>query len=253
MGYPGHPTCRDEHAASPRDGCARPPPSLTRGRSAQGAALSARDPSPSAERRRRAGERGFPSLPGGSEPPPQVVPHHHPRAGAAAPPPPGRFPAPRTAKPRCRIPPPNPGDAAAAESRGSGPSSAGITPPPSLHPEGGRRCPGLQTLGLGRRDGGNGSLRGRSAAADGGGGGAAATASGPGSALGGLGPDPARPLPGNALFSRAAQPGGGEAGRRIITPRCNPQSWPNPKAQVPVSKTSGKVIETDKYGVTNNQ
>lgn len=70
---------------------------------------------------------------------------------------------------------------------------------------------------------------------------------------GGLGPDPARPLPGNALFSRAAQPGGREAGRRIITPRCNPQSWPNPKAQVPVSKTSGKVIETDKYGVTNNQ
>lgn len=137
------------------------------------------------------------------------------------------------------------------------PRAAARAPAPRVQPSHSsprrRRCPGLQNLGQGRRDGGSGSLRETSAAADRGGGGAAATASGPGSALGGLGPDPARPFPGNTLFSRAAQPGGGEAGRRIITPRCNPQSWPNPKAQVPVSKTSGKVIETDKYGVTNNQ
>lgn len=110
-------------------GCLQPSPAAG-ARTGPRSALGTRRPVP-----RGGGGPGsgaFPPLQEGPSPPPtdsDLVPHHHPRAGAAAPPPPGRFPVPRTAKPRCRIPPPNPGDAAAAESRGSGPSSAGPTLP----------------------------------------------------------------------------------------------------------------------------
>lgn len=150
MGYSGHPTCRGEHAASPRDGCSRLPPALTRGRSAHGAALSARDPSPSAERRRRAGERGFPSPPGGSEPTPHRLRSRPP------PPPQGRCRSPAASgpvpgSPHGEVPVSHP----STESRGCGgcreprlgPQLLGSNPP--IPPPEGGDVPASKTWGRG--------------------------------------------------------------------------------------------------------